>query len=699
MGPKERNLNSRGSNHSGGEPLDMSAYNGDPEAVAQAAVKIQARFRGYQTRKDVAALQKKQQAATDMQRLFRGHRARRHVAKKKRMYEKAATKIQSTYRKHRVEEDLHHQRAAAVRIQAKYRGFSAEHTYGEQRAAAVKIQSVYRGHSTRLRLQQYKFVGPALPLLAECIREHLTNLGRSADGQKFVYLDLDVENYGIGDIRALEDYPHLQSLALRSNGVHDLTPLVHLPHLLRLDLRQNCVDELLQYPLQSSLTDVDLSQNAISRMLDISQHKYIRRLVLDGNRIFKINGISHLSSLSVLSLSNNNILKISGLDNLPIRELYLNDNSIKTLRGLGKLRRLEVISVNNNRISSLRGLQGHPRLKRIEIRNNVVALLSEVQHLKELSILHSLDMSDNPIQRNTPDYRLRVVYRLQMMEALDGVLIDEKEKVSALNYHGANARHLFSTRSSSFPAEKLPDEVLEEHFYMLQAAFDVGGGRLHYIALRDQIRESMEKFGCFDVAKQAECFTRLAKSDADGRIPIEYQDFVDLFSFVRKRQKLEKLFLAHGVWIPRNGLRPVNEAALENIGLVLTPREDEMLSGMDIIDPVEDTEIALTFYDLYRLIFKEDLSMGPRFNPLGRGGDVDRFMAALDPNWRRGGSSDVYIGLVEVVHLLAYAEVLPDNTIRNPFVCATPEEVDSAKTIQRVFRGFQTRSRSRLSDR
>lgn len=52
----------------------------------------------------------------------------------------------------------------------------------------------------------------------------------------------------------------------------------------------------------------------------------------------------------------------------------------------------------------------------------------EIEHVKSLKMLRSLNMKGNPVQE-LPDYRLSVLYHLQQLADLDKLKVDIKEKV------------------------------------------------------------------------------------------------------------------------------------------------------------------------------------------------------------------------------------------------------------------------------
>jgi myosin heavy subunit len=68
----------------------------------------------------------------------------------------AATKIQAAFRGYSTRKQLAQEQEAAVKIQSAYRGYSTRKQLKEQEQAAVKIQSAFRRYSTKKTMDQVK---------------------------------------------------------------------------------------------------------------------------------------------------------------------------------------------------------------------------------------------------------------------------------------------------------------------------------------------------------------------------------------------------------------------------------------------------------------------------------------------------------------------------------------------------------------
>lgn len=113
----------------------------------------------------------------------------------------------------------------------------------------------------------------------------------------------------------------LQRIDVSGNLLSDLTPLAEVPGLLILDAADNKLSELATAPGPPTLTALDLSGNELLTLPEaFSQLHALRRLDLSGN---------HLTSDALAVLAE-----------LPLEELYLDDNQLDTLEGLPDVVRL-----------------------------------------------------------------------------------------------------------------------------------------------------------------------------------------------------------------------------------------------------------------------------------------------------------------------------------------------------------------------
>ncbi|KAL4227150.1 hypothetical protein ACF0H5_015123 [Mactra antiquata] len=266
----------------------------------------------------------------------------------------------------------------------------------------------------------------------ETVGRGLSNLGRSADGTKQVYLHCTIPGFNLIDIQAIVCYSELQKIEIPYNQLTDLSPLSQLPYLLVLDASHNKLTTVLDFKPPKNLKEVDLSFNEIEVITDLSAHHSLTKLNIDNNQIKIIQGLENCGRLKSLSLAHNKIEKIQGLDNLPIRYLNLCHNKLTRIENLESLHVIQQINFSGNKIRSLKGLQDHSLLECLDLEDNEVIDITEIKYIKELQMLRQLNLLRNPIQE-LPDYRLSILFQIQRLTELDRHKVEVDEKVSSVN--------------------------------------------------------------------------------------------------------------------------------------------------------------------------------------------------------------------------------------------------------------------------
>jgi internalin A len=280
------------------------------------------------------------------------------------------------------------------------------------------------------------------------VKANLSNLGRSADGKSVVYRTLDLEGHSLRDISILRRYHYLETLNLSYNNATDLEALDEMSYLRYLNVAHNNLSELLNFRPPLALQVADFSDNQIEEMRELADHHALKELNVSKNNIQVIHGLSALKQLTHLNLANNQITKIEHLDLPPLKCLNLSGNMISAIENLDSLKLLQVLDLSNNQISGLRGLEDHPLLHTLDLHGNQISDLGQVTHLLDLGLLASLDLRQNPIQKDD-QYRLFYVFSLPWLNNLDGVPVSPEEKVNAKNKFSpsrelmAAKRHMF----------------------------------------------------------------------------------------------------------------------------------------------------------------------------------------------------------------------------------------------------------------
>jgi len=142
-----------------------------------------------------------------------------------------------------------------------------------------------------------------------------------------------------------------------------------------------------------NLQVLDLSYNSIG---DISLKEYLKplknlkklkQLYLGNNYIYNVNGLGYLSNLKLLDLKNNNISNLDGLYDLKnLEELNLDNNKIRTLQNLSKLENLKKLTVRNNLLKELYISSKNKKLNIINVNDNHINDINIFTSLKQLSV-------------------------------------------------------------------------------------------------------------------------------------------------------------------------------------------------------------------------------------------------------------------------------------------------------------------------
>lgn len=95
---------------------------------------------------------------------------------------------------------------------------------------------------------------------------------------------------------------------------------------------------------------------------------------------------------------------------------------------------LEVVSLSVNKITTLADFANCYKIQELYLRKNLIADLSEIQHLTNLKNLRVLWLSDNPCS-NDQLYRATIIKCLPQLKKIDSheITDDERLKVKSMN--------------------------------------------------------------------------------------------------------------------------------------------------------------------------------------------------------------------------------------------------------------------------
>ncbi|XP_061202802.1 leucine-rich repeat and guanylate kinase domain-containing protein isoform X1 [Neopsephotus bourkii] len=252
----------------------------------------------------------------------------------------------------------------------------------------------------------------------DTVAEGLHELGRSATGIEYVYLNLSLSGHELSDISILSRYIHLQKLELSSNKINDLSCVSYMPYLLELNASNNGLTTYFGFKPPKNLKVVDFSYNQIPKMENLSAYESLTKLLLDCILYGNSNGRKVACLLSELASHG---------------YLFLHSfNQIEKITGLASLKALQTLDLSSNKITSLEGLKKHDLLQVINLEDNQIAELHELKHIEDLPLLRVLNLLKNPVQEQA-DYWLSVIFMLLKLTELDLKKISVKEKVAAVN--------------------------------------------------------------------------------------------------------------------------------------------------------------------------------------------------------------------------------------------------------------------------
>ncbi len=168
--------------------------------------------------------------------------------------------------------------------------------------------------------------------------------------------ELDMSNNKISKISNLDKMSKLRQLNLSFNQVDSVKDIGFLPNLENLVLVDNKLSQLEEFNKFSNLTSLNLEGNCITGLRSLYNLGKLEYLNLSKNKIQVVPKFINLRNINKLILSNNNISSIdfSVFENLKnIKYLHLSDNDIKSIEGfkhLKELTNLEQIRISNNPI-------------------------------------------------------------------------------------------------------------------------------------------------------------------------------------------------------------------------------------------------------------------------------------------------------------------------------------------------------------
>jgi Leucine-rich repeat (LRR) protein len=218
---------------------------------------------------------------------------------------------------------------------------------------------------------------------------------------------LNLEEKELDDIgEQLSTFEHLRDLNLSKNklvSIERLRTLQYLQVLMAQENQLQNIDFLCENPQQLRfLTKADFSSNKLQKLPKIL-----------------------CSALKNLNLDNNEIGSCSLSNHQAIEVLSLNKNKLKSLEGLSDLYSLKSLSVNENEeFSSLKGLSNCPKLTRLSLAAN--PKLESIDVVPDLPALQELILTGSPISKLADLEKLKTLRNLKSLNVAETPIAEEK---------------------------------------------------------------------------------------------------------------------------------------------------------------------------------------------------------------------------------------------------------------------------------
>ncbi|XP_032855747.2 leucine-rich repeat and IQ domain-containing protein 1 [Tyto alba] len=261
---------------------------------------------------------------------------------------------------------------------------------------------------------------------------------------------LTLRRCGLVALEGLSSCKDLKYINVEENNI-EIIDCENLENLCILILNKNHLSSVCGLDGCINLQNLELSYNRITRIGGLESLKSLQQLILDHNQLISTKGLceaptliyldcsfNHLTQiegtencglLQILKLQGNNLQEFPRLENhVLLRELYLDDNSISSIRMLSLywLPLLQILSLSQNRLTEFVPLNSFVSLEKLDIKNNCLSdLKGIITWLSGCHKLRELTLNGNPLLQER-NWRSSLYKALPSLQFLDGEI---------LNYH------------------------------------------------------------------------------------------------------------------------------------------------------------------------------------------------------------------------------------------------------------------------
>ena len=194
------------------------------------------------------------------------------------------------------------------------------------------------------------------------------------------------------------------------------------------------MDWLIHFP---SLKELNIVNNGVSEIEGLDKCRLLEKVWLNCNSIDTIRQMDRLPMLRHLYLGNNKIRRIRNLDKCVLLEkLWIDENRLESIEGIQNLSNLVELNLARNNIETIGlGLDGLINLRDLNISSNKIGNFKEVLNLNRLPNLVICTFSDqhygeNPIC-SLCNYQTYVLFHLPRLIRLDTMIVSEESKTFA----------------------------------------------------------------------------------------------------------------------------------------------------------------------------------------------------------------------------------------------------------------------------
>lgn len=191
---------------------------------------------------------------------------------------------------------------------------------------------------------------------------------RTLDGLPSTVRELTISHNLLSDLTAWDRLANLQHVDVSNNEIKSLASFRNLVHLRDLIADNTGLVTLDGIKYHDSLLTLRVKGNAIEELdFEGTSLQKLQTLDLEGNKIRKIENLHELQSLSYLNLKGNQLVGFGPKEPLPLKQLIISDNKLRSL-DLTMMRRLHLVYADRNKLTTVLGLGRVPHLDSLSLR-------------------------------------------------------------------------------------------------------------------------------------------------------------------------------------------------------------------------------------------------------------------------------------------------------------------------------------------